>query len=107
MVEQHCACHKVLRTIKTGVLLDLIRSPPPFKPRDIPINPEKRLWLHQELDRAIEKGAYEPPTCLDYWKLTQLLSHISCVRQYKVRAVKMGSLQHQAKCLQWLKAIDF
>ena len=60
------ACRKVLRTIKTGILLDLIRSPPPFKPRDIPINPEKRLWLHQELDRAVEKGAYEPPTCLDY-----------------------------------------
>jgi hypothetical protein len=60
------ANRSVLRTIKTGVKLDLAKTPRPFKPRDIPINQDQRLWLHKELDRAVSKGAYEPATCLDF-----------------------------------------
>lgn len=60
------ACRRVLSTIKSGVLLDFMSKPRPFTRREIPVQPEHREWLHAELDRAVQAGAYEAPTCLDF-----------------------------------------
>lgn len=60
------ACRQILRTLKYGVHLEFARKPRPFQSRPIPVPDRWRPWLHQELDRAMAAGAYEPATCLDF-----------------------------------------
>lgn len=60
------ACKQVLRTLRSGARLEFKTSPRPFTMRSIPVKPQHKQWVHQELDRAIARGAFEEASCLDF-----------------------------------------